>query len=218
MKGEKTIFTHHTGSVNCVALSSRTSTLLTASSDDGYIIARDIQFNHGAAQVKDSFIDRREEMPLYCALHPSGLFVATATENYIREYAITDMKLEPTKAINMKLHFHSNTGQAVSNTAAPSVVKYSHGGQYLAAITGKIAQLFHMYNLDYNNSDLIGTPQRIMTVMDHTSVITDIAFSYDDTMFITTDISGCVYSWVVGNSTTRTGDYVMKVGMMWGYL
>ena len=65
------------------------------------------------------------------------------------EYAITNNRLEMTRKLPTKLALTTPTGEPFVNTSPVSIVKYSHGGHFIAVVTGRLVQLFHLYNLDY---------------------------------------------------------------------
>ena len=50
-----------------------------------------------------SFAQNRGEMPLALDIHPSGFFVATGTEDFATEHAVTNSKLEALRRIPMKM-------------------------------------------------------------------------------------------------------------------
>ena len=99
-------------------------------------------------------------------------------------------------------------GQPYVNTAPVSRVRYSHGGHLLAVVTGRLAQVYHMVDLDFD-ADQAGTPRRIMVITDHTAAITELVFSADDTGIFTSGLDGAVYQYSVGVST-RQGEYIYK--------
>lgn len=156
LRSESLLFSYHNGSLSSLQLSSRTGFLMSSSYEDGSIQVREIHKPSGTPLIKESFLDRRDEVPFFVTLHPSGMYVATATEDFVREYAVTDNKFEPTKQINMKLAFASLNGSAFVNSTSPSIVKYSHGGHLLAVVVSKTVQIFHMFNLDYSNAESVG--------------------------------------------------------------
>ncbi len=71
-------------------------------------------------------------MPLHICIHPSGMLLAKATENYVWEYAITDSHLTVLRKIAVKLAFTAPNGTAYVNNAPASLVQYSHSGHLLA--------------------------------------------------------------------------------------
>jgi WD40 repeat protein len=93
-------------------------------------------------------------------------------------------------------------GEAFVNTSPVSKVKYSQSGHLLAVITGRLGQVFNMYDLCYpsgdilggkndpsnshsNNSLLAGSPTRVMVMTDHSAQINDVIFSKDDKRLFT---------------------------------
>ncbi len=61
----------------------------------------------------------------------------------VKEFAITDQNLELTTTISTRTPFFGPTGIPFSITQPVQLVRYSTGGQYIAVVTGKIAQVFH---------------------------------------------------------------------------
>jgi hypothetical protein len=101
--------------------------------------------------VVESFAERPQENPFHVDIHPVGLTVAFAAEGEVREYVITDEHLELYRRINIKGAFTGPTGVAHVISQPVSIVKYSTGGQYMAVVTGKLAQVFNLNVLDYTS-------------------------------------------------------------------
>jgi hypothetical protein len=78
-----------------------------------------------------------------------GLYMYAGNEDFAVEYAITNNKLEMTRKVPTKLALTTPAGEPFVNTSPVSLVKYSHGGHIIAVVTGRLVQLFHLYNLDY---------------------------------------------------------------------
>ena len=65
-----------------------------------------------------------------------------------------------------------------------------------------------MHDLTFE-TEKAGLPRRVMTIVDHTIAITDIAFSNDDTKVYTSSLDGCLYEWRIGHGS-RVGEYVYR--------
>lgn len=204
----QTIMRYHSGSINAMAHSVRNSLMLTSSLKDESVRLWDCaKYAHSEVFVED-LSQRRNELPLSVDMHPSGLMAIFGCDDDIKEYAITDSKLELTRKIPMKVAIISNNGDPIINSSPVSLVKYSHGGHLIAGITGRIAHIFHAYNLSYD-VDKTGMPSRLMTLTEHTAFITDFAFSKDDSKFFTSAADGSVYEWTMGR-VNRDSEYCMK--------
>jgi hypothetical protein len=78
-----------------------------------------------------------------------GHFIFCGTEDYAVEYAITNSKLEMCRKIPTKVAVESTSGEPFVNTLPVSLVRYSNGGHLVAVVTGRLIQVFHLYNLEY---------------------------------------------------------------------
>lgn len=208
LKPSHLYFTFHSGCVNHLCLSSRTSVCATLSLEDESIRIRSFNSSYGPDVVEEHFSDRKSEIPLSISLHPSGFFLAIGSEDFLREYAIADSKLEPIRKVSMKTPFVGINGNPFVNSQPVTLVRYSHGGHLLAAVTGKVAQIFHRYKMSYSNADSMGYFTRVMFLSDHTTPIVDLVFSHDDTRIYTSGNDGSVYSWKLGAKSRETDFYL----------
>jgi hypothetical protein len=104
-------------------------------------------------------------------MHPSGQFVAFACEDEVREYALTDARLELVKRFSTKVPFTGPGGTPFANTQPVSLVRYSHGGHLVAVVCGKLAQVFHLYDLDYSAADMHGKWVEEQSIFMHASCV-----------------------------------------------
>ena len=108
-----------------------------------------------------------------------------------------------------KVPFTLPNGTPFVNMHPVSLVKYSHSGNLLAVVTNKHARIFDMLHCEVNDNDLSLTATLVTALMDHTSPISDLTFSQDDSMVYTTSTDGTVYAWKVGEDK-RCDDFVHK--------
>ena len=209
VKSDRKLCDFHSGGIHSLAVASRTSTIVTASSIDESVKITDFSQATGPSFVSTTFSDRKDEIPNSVDMHPSGMFVALAGEDEAIEFIVSDSHIEAVRRLPTKIPFTLPSGTPIVNMSPVSLVKYSHTGHLLAVVTGKLAQVFHMYNYKVSASDMTAVPQAIMILMDHTSPITDITFSHDDTRIYSSSVDGAVYSWKVG-ATERSSDYTSK--------
>lgn len=201
----------HSGCINSLGTAVRTSSFLTLSEEDNTIRLWDYGNNSNPGKIVDSYSDvRKPDMPLDIDLHPSGGLAVLGCDNEIRECYITSHGLETVRRINTKKPFMNCHGLPFVNTLPVSIVRYSHGGHLLAVVTGRVAQIFHMYNFDYSIIDYSATPSRELVVSDVNASITDLKFSHDDSMIYTTCSDGAVYSWKMNAKGIRDGEYIYK--------
>jgi len=202
-KADRNLCDFHSGAVHSLALSTRTSHFVTASSEDASVRVRDFSKPTGSSFVSTSFADRKDEVPNSIDVHPSGKYVALAGEDDALECLVADNNIEVVRRIPAKISFTLPSGAPFVNQAPVSLVRYSHAGHYIAVVTGKLAQIYHMYRYKVSGADLSTAPEVAMTMMDHTSTISDLAFSHDDVRIITTSNDGSVYEWEMGSTTGR---------------
>jgi WD40 repeat protein len=158
LTSEKILFQFHKGGVHSLSLATQSNTFVSGSFDDSTVRFWDYNTpsSFHSAEVIESFLEKKDENPFHVDMHPSGLFVACACEYEVKEYAVTDSCMDLTRRISVKQPFTGPTGIPFMVTQPVSLVKYSHGGQYLAVVTGKLAQIFHLYSKDYNMSGTVG--------------------------------------------------------------
>ena len=210
-KADRRLCDFHAGAVHSLALSSRTSQFVTASTADTSVRIRDFSKPTGTSFVWTSFADRKDEIPNSVDMHPSGKYVALAGEDDALECIVTDCNVEVVRRIPAKISFTLPNGAPFVNQAPVSLVRYSHAGQYLAVVTGKLAQIYHLYKYTFSAADVSTSLSIAMTMMDHTGPITDLVFSHDDKRLVTTSQDGSIYEWDFGaTSRTPQHEYYMK--------
>jgi hypothetical protein len=211
IKTDKTPQRFHAGFVNSLGTSVRTSSFLTLSDEDNTVRLWDYGNSVNPGRIVDQYSDvRKPDMPLDIDLHPSGSFAVLGCDNEIRECSITSHGLETVRRIKTKKPFTNCHGTPFVNTLPVSIVRYSHGGHLLAIVTGRIAQIFHMFNFDYSIIDYSASPSRELVISDVNASITDLNFSRDDSMIFTTCSDGAVYSWKMSEKGLRDGEYIYK--------
>jgi len=211
---ESTLFQYHSQAVHSLSMASRTNTLVTNSYLDGTVRMWDYTepSSFKGFQVVERLINQPQDNPVHVDVHPSGTLAAFATESEVREYVLTNNCLELHRRINIRGPFVGANGHAYIISQPVSLVKYSTGGQYIAVVTGKMAQLFSTNLLDFDvtvNMGITGVPSRVMTMLDHAASITDLAFDRNDTRIITTASDGAIYGWKIGE-TSRDQEHVFK--------
>lgn len=199
----------HQGGINCMALASRRSLFVTISSEDYSVRAWDCCQTHGCNVALETFSERTMEMPTCLDVHPMGDTVIFGSDAEIRECAIADGKFEVLRKFPTKVPFTGPNGTPFANSHPVSIVRYSNGGHLIAVVTGKVAQVFHVYNLQYPVIESPGIFTRVMVLADHSATITDLAFSKDDAHIYTSSSDGCIYSWDT-YATSRNGDFMYK--------
>jgi WD40 repeat protein len=208
IKPDKCLLSFHCGNIHSLSLGTRNSTFVTAS-DDETVRAWDFSKPNVPCLLVDNFSDRKNVIPNSICMHPMGNVVAFGCEDDVREFSLTDSKFEMIRKLPTKVPFTGPGDIPLVNTLPVSLVKYSHGGHLLAAITGRMAQLFHMYTLDFSSSEPAGLPSRVMAITDHKASINDLVFSSDDSQIFTCSVDGSIYSWKTFGSE-RTGEFVDK--------
>ena len=158
--GEKTIFTYHSGCINAISLACRNHSVITSSFEDATVRVWDYSdlSNFNSSFLVEKFTgSNAADNPFHIDMHPSGLCVAFACENEVKEFAVTDSSLDLMKKTSTKTSFVGPTGIPFNITQPVSLVKYSNGGQYLAVVTGKVAQVFHCYSKSFATGSMSGT-------------------------------------------------------------
>ena len=200
----------HHGAVRQLATSCRNALVVTCSQADSSVRLWDYSRVDSSERLTLSYAQNRTELPLAMDIHPSGFFVATGTDDFASEHAVTNNKLEPLRKIPVKMALERSTGEAVHNTAHVSLVRYSNGGHLLAVVTGKLAQIYRLNHLTYA-LEKAGLPDCLMTMTDHHAAITDLAFSSDDSKVFTSSTDGQVFEWTVSRDTLRRDkDFLLK--------
>lgn len=205
------LFRYHSGAVHGLSVAARTNTLVSNSFVDGTVRVWDFNrpTSFKGSWIVEPYKERPQENPFHTDVHPCGHVVAFAIEGEVREYSITDGSLDLYRRMSVKAPFVGPTGTAHLITQPVSLVRYSNGGQYLAVVSGKIAQLFHMTIDDFTGPNGTAQPSRLMVMSDHIAPITDLAFSRDDSMIFTSSSDGSVYSWKFG-AQSRDQEFVFK--------
>jgi WD40 repeat protein len=153
---DRTILQYHAGRISNMAISSRTSGFITCG-DDNTIRLWNFASCHNPCLYMEKFDPKTSgEIPRCISLHPSGLMAVFGCDSDIREVSLTDSKFDVTRKIPTKIPFTTASGMPFANTVSVSLVKYSHGGQLVAVVTGRLAQVFHMYNLEYSATEPSG--------------------------------------------------------------
>jgi WD40 repeat protein len=210
LMAQRVITCFHSDEIKSLCSNPRSSMFASLSTKDSTVRIWDYNRVNESNIISEDFSQRQNELPNFLDMHPSGLSLAAGSDDYVTEYAITDCKLEVLKRIPVKVAITSPNGEPVMNTSPVSIVKFSNGGHLLAVVTGRLAQIFEVYNYSYN-TEKNGVPDRLMTLNDHMANITDICFTRDDKNVYTCGADGAVYEWTVDrNAASRDNDYVMK--------
>ena len=204
----KLIRSFHSGSVNFLSIAQRKSQFASYSSDDKMLNIWDC--NRSVSVTSHNFKNERPDLvPTYIDMHPIGNTILIASDENVRECIISENKIDELKVIPTKTAFTTANGTPFVNNLPVTLAKYSNGGNLIAIVTGKFAQIYNMVQLDYDVLDSTGTPRRVMVLGDHTSNITDLCFSFDDRVIFTTSNDGYVFSWKLYESA-RSGEYFVK--------
>ncbi len=110
-----------------------------------------------------------EEEPLSVSVHPAGVYIAVAFSDKIRILSILLEEIHLCREIPAR---------------QVSYVKFSKGGQYLAAAIGTNLQIFNTY-----------TGAAVMTLRGHNNRIKNVVWMNYDSRMITIGCEGVVYSW-----------------------
>lgn len=148
---QRVLANFHSGDVKTLVTTPRASVISSLSSKDNCVMLWDYNRVNESNMIVEDFSQRLNEMPNSIDMHPSGFTMATGSEDYVVEYAVTDCKLEVLKRIPVKVAIESANGEPVMNTSPVSIVKFSNGGSLLAVVTGRIAQIFEVYNYSYHS-------------------------------------------------------------------
>lgn len=210
----KAIFRCHSKAVSCLSVAQRGQSCLSFSYNDGTariwdLSARPKPSPFRACWLVEDYRDRPEQLPFHMDLHPGGTQVAVASETEVREYAVADSELDLIRRFGVRTPFQGSSGVPVVVTQPVSLVRYSHGGHLLAVVTGKIAQLFSVFQPESDLPKPGDTPLRVVALCDHIAPITDLIFLRGDTKIVTSSSDGCVYQWAVGHAA-RDKEFVLK--------
>jgi cilia- and flagella-associated protein 57 len=110
-----------------------------------------------------------QEEPCALSVHPSGLYVVIAFTDKIRIASILLDDIAVTKELNIR---------------GCNEVKFSRGGQYIAAVNGANVQLFNTYSGSV-----------VSTLRGHTAKVRSIAWMHHDSKLMTVGQEGTVYVW-----------------------
>ncbi|KXZ44685.1 hypothetical protein GPECTOR_63g14 [Gonium pectorale] len=160
-----------TGRVVGLAASSTVPLLAAASADD-----RQLRVWHYEARRCVASLTLDEE-PSCLDMHPGGQLLLLGLFDKIRMYHILLDALEPVFEAPLK---------------RASVVRFSTGGALFAAVGRNNAILLH--------ATYHGQPQ-LAALRGHASPVTDLAFSADDRMLVSTGTGGAVYFWDLATHT-----------------
>ena len=194
LKPSGTVYDGHTGGINMAALPTRTTNMLTVSSDDSTVRVWNMARENGAVPVSEVYYERQNEMPQCVALHPSGRVVAFGLDESVKEYAILNNSLELLHTMGIRNSLSSKSNESIVNIFAASVVQYSNGGHLLAVATGKYVQIFARSEVDYSRIRA-GVSKRVMDLTEHGGNVTNILFSKDDSTIYTSALDGSVFQW-----------------------
>lgn len=122
-----------------------------------------------------------EEEPLSISVHPSGIYVAVAFSDKIRILSILLEEIHLCREIAVR---------------QVSYVKFSKGGQYLAASIGTNLQIYQTY-----------TGQPVMTLRGHNNRIKSAIWMNYDSRMVTIGVEGTVYSWDLFPTNRRPEHY-----------
>ena len=203
LQPERCVRTSHWGGVDSLSLAKRAATFVTVSRTDASVRVWHCSQQVGQLKEEYGFGDKTQSlMPRHAEMHPTGYYCALAFEDYVAECVLREDRLEPAKTIPTKVPFTGPRGEPVVNQSPVSLLRYSCAGNLLAVVTGRLVQVYDMYDLDYSNMDSAGKPRRVATLIEHTSVVTDVCFLRDDSSVITTTADGTLYQWPAYSSTS----------------
>jgi WD40 repeat protein len=143
----------HSGAIHSIALSQRTSMIVTASAADESVRVRDYSMLTGPSFVSSHFGERSDEIPNCVDMHPTGNYIALAGEDEAIEFVVADTNIEAVRRIPTKIPFTLPNGAPFVNQQPVSRVKYSHTGHLLAVVTGRLAQVYHLLDLKMSPDD-----------------------------------------------------------------
>lgn len=208
---DKPLFHFHSQPINCLSVAQQGCSFITFSYEEAMIRFWDYANPNTftSAWLTENFREKLDDNPFHVDLHPSGLMLSCASETEVKEFAIWDTQIELIRRIPVRVPFKGTGGAPIVITQPVSLVKYSNGGHMLAVVTGKIAQIFHMFLKEEHQSSTYGSPYRVMTLTDHVAPITDLVFLRDDSGLITSSNDGSVYSWIIG-AKTRDKEFIRK--------
>ena len=154
-KLDRIILNFHSGNIHSLSMGTRNSAMVSAS-DDETIRVWDYSAPNRRCLLVDNFSDRKNVIPNSICVHPSGMLVAFGCEDDVREFHATDSKFEMVRRLPTKVPFTGPGDVPFVNTMPVSVIRYSHGGHMLAAVTGRMAQIFHLYTLEFMSQEPAG--------------------------------------------------------------
>jgi hypothetical protein len=148
----KRLYHYHNGAIQSLSLANRCKMFITSSFQDCTVRCwnYDDPNTYNCSWLVENFQDRPEENPFHVDIHPLGLFIAFACENEVREYAVSDNSLDIIRRFIIRNAFQNTQGTPIIINQPVSMVKYSAGGHMIAVVTGKVAQIFHLYQQDEN--------------------------------------------------------------------
>jgi WD40 repeat protein len=163
----KPLYYFHSGNIQSLSLASTSKLFLTSSFQDSTVRCwnYDEPSTFNSCSLLENYKDRPDENPFHVDLHPSGLHAAYACESEVREYAIADNQLDLIRKFGVRIPFQGPSGTPVVISQPVSLVRYSHGGHLIAVVTGKIAQVFHLYIQDNESSTVPGNLHSLFVLL-----------------------------------------------------
>lgn len=128
------------------------------------------------------------EEPYSVAFHPSGFHIVVGFADKLRMMNIFNNSIKSYKDINIR---------------ACTEVRFSHGGHLFAAATGSYIKVFSFYT---------GESPPHMEFKGHSNRVKSIAWTDDDTGFVTAGMDGAVYEWRLypKNGVTHAQEFHQK--------
>lgn len=144
---DKALYHYHSQNINCLSVAAHGSSFLTFSYDEATIRFWDYNNPNSftSGWMTENFKEKMDDNPFHVDLHPNGLQIACASETEVKEYAVWDTQIDLIRRIPVRVPFKGTGGAPIVISQPVSFVKYSNGGHMLAVVTGKIAQIFHVF-------------------------------------------------------------------------
>ncbi|KAJ3295034.1 Cilia- and flagella-associated protein 57 [Borealophlyctis nickersoniae] len=130
-----------------------------------------------------------DDEPMSIALHPSGLYVLVGFAGALKLMNVLIDDIRPYWETNVR---------------GCRECRFSHGGQYFAAVHGSTITLYTTWSFD-----------PLGTLKGHQGKVRSISWSPDDTRLVTCGIDGAVYDWNV-RTLKREGEVVQKGNVFGG--
>ena len=196
---------YHTGAIGAGGLSAaaRKPLLASCSSSDGDASVRLWNWHTRAVVVTHVF--EGLQRPIAVALHPSGNVLLVGFEEQIRLYHVCEDNLLLAFEIPVKGVVTLRDGESILVANPLSTVAFAHGGHFFAAVTGRLVQVFALYE-----SSKGGKPGLIHILRGHAASVTALSWSRDDRTLWTSSDDGALYEWSIGERKAR-GRIVSRV-------